>query len=44
MQHVQFDKDEVIVYEGEQLKGIYLIRSGIININMRSSLFKEFNL
>ena len=44
MQHVQFSKDEVIIQEGEPLKGIYLVRSGIININMRSSLFQQFNL
>ena len=39
MQHVQYGKDEVILEEGEPQKGIYLVRSGIINVKMRSSLF-----
>jgi hypothetical protein len=32
------------VFEKERLKGIYLVRSGIINVKMRSSLFSEYNL
>ena len=44
MQLMHFAKDEVIIEEGDRLKGIYLIRSGLININMRSSLFQQFNL
>ena len=44
MQLVHFAKDQLIIEEGEHLKGIYLIRSGLININMRSSLFQQFNL
>ena len=43
MQHIQFNKDEVLLYENEGLKGIYLIRSGIVNVKMRSSLFREYN-
>ena len=39
MQHIQFAKDEVIMFEKEPLKGIFLIRSGIVNVKMRSSLF-----
>ena len=41
---MHFAKDEVIIEEGDRLQGIYLIRSGIINTNMRSSLFQQFNL
>ena len=44
MQHQQFSKDELIVSEGQPLMGIYLIRAGIINVKMRSSLFKEYNI
>ena len=44
MQLIHFAKDEVIIEEGDRLKGIYLIRSGLININMRSSLFEQFSL
>jgi len=32
-----------LLYENEPLKGIYLIRSGIVNVKMRSSLFREYN-
>ena len=34
----------MILEEGEPQKGIYLVRSGIINVKMRSSLFQEYNL
>ena len=44
MQHTQFSKDEVILFEDEPLTGIYLVRSGIINVKMRSSLFQEYNI
>ena len=30
--------------ESEPQKGIYLVRSGIINVKMRSSLFQEYNI
>lgn len=44
MQHIQFCKDEVIIYENQSLRGIYLIRSGIVNITTQSSLFQSFNM
>ena len=44
MQHIQFNKDDVILKEGERLKGIYLIRSGLINVKLRSSLFKQYSI
>lgn len=44
MQHTKFSKDEIIMYEGEPLRGIFLIRSGIVNVKMRSSLFQEYNI
>ena len=43
MENVKFAKEETILSEGEKLKGIYLIRSGIVNVLMRSSLIDEYN-
>ena len=44
MQLFRFHEDTVIIYEGEELTGIYLIRSGFVNLKVRSSLFEEYNL
>ena len=44
MQLFKFSDDTVILYEGEEMTGIYLIRSGILNLKVRTSLFQEYNL
>ena len=41
MVYMQFAKNDVIVKEDEPLRGIYIIRSGIVSLNMRSSLFES---
>lgn len=44
MQHTQFTKGETLIKNGEKITGIYLIRSGIIKVKLRTSLFKEFEI
>ena len=44
MQLFRFSEDSVILYEGEELTGIYLVRAGSVNLKVRSSLFEEYNL
>lgn len=44
MEHTQFTKGETLIKNGEKITGIYLIRSGIIKVKLRTSLFKEFEI
>ena len=44
MQLFRFTEETVILYDGEELTGIYLVRSGTVNLKVRSSLFEEYIL
>lgn len=35
-------KDEILIYNEELLKGIYLVRSGVINVKVRVALFEDY--
>ena len=42
MQLFRFNNHQILLHEQDELTGIYLIRTGCVNLKLRSSLYDEY--